>query len=186
MIAGGASLDRRWDAEFTAFVAARSARLLHAGDLLTGSRARGEDLVQHGLAQAYSRWASLREGNPEAYVRKTMLHAYLDWWRRLRPRELPEDAAGQGESTPDIAQDLARRDLVQRALGRLTKRERAVVVLRYWYDLTEAQIADELGVAPGTVKSTAARALGKLRADEGVQLVGAPAVENVQREGARR
>ncbi len=155
--------------EFTAFVAAVSGRLVHAGDLLTGSRARGEDLVQHGLAMAYSRWTSIRLGNPEAYVRTTMLNRYLDWWRRLRWRELPlsgdedDDLAGHRRAA-DPADQIARRDAVQRALAQLTTRERAVIVMRYWLDLSEVQIAQELRIAPGTVKSTAARALTRLRA----------------------
>lgn len=153
---------------FEVFVAAASGRLLHAGDLLTGDRARAEDLVQLALARAFLRWGSIRDGNPEAYVRRTMVNAYLDWWRRLRWRELPQEAAGQGPSVHDPAADVARRDAVQRALRVLTRRERAVIVLRYWFDLSEAQIAAELGIAPGTVKSTAARALTRLRASEHV------------------
>jgi RNA polymerase sigma-70 factor (sigma-E family) len=155
----------RLDADFSSFVAARSGRLLHAGDLLTGSRARAEDLVQHAFAQAYLRWDSICDGNPEGYVRKVMLHAYVDWWRRVRPREFLDAGAGRAAQVPDFAPEVARRAAVQQALQKLTKRERAVVVLRYWYDLTEQQIAEELGIAPGTVKSTAARALGKLKDD---------------------
>lgn len=166
--------DRTADEDFDAFVAAVSSRLLHAADLLTGDRARGEDLVQHGLAVAYVRWSSLRGGHPEAYVRKVMLHRYLDWWRRVRWREQPllqASEAGRIHPAYDLGApgqldaDVARRDAVQRALAGLTRRERAVVVLRYWLDLDEAAIAAELGIAPGTVKSTAARALAKLRHD---------------------
>jgi RNA polymerase sigma-70 factor (sigma-E family) len=157
------------DEDFAVFVAARSRRLLHAGDLLTGDRARAEDLVQQALARAYVRWGSLRDGNPEAYVRKAMLNAYLDWWRRLRWREMPEDAAGHGAYTGDLAVDVVRRDAVRQALAVLTRRERAVVVLRYWFDLSEAQIAEELDIAPGTVKSTASRALRRLRGNDHVQ-----------------
>lgn len=153
------------DAGFSAFVAASSRRLLHAGDLLTGDRARGEDLVQHALAKAYVRWPSVCSGNPEAYVRRAMLNAYLDWWRRLRWRELPPGSAGDGPAVEDHAADVARRDAVQKALALLTRRERAVIVLRYWFDLSEAQIAAELRIAPGTVKSTASRALRRLRED---------------------
>ncbi len=149
------------DEQFSAFVAARSTRLLHAADLLTGDRARAEDLLQGALARAYQRWGRLDE--PEAYVRKAMLHAYLDWWRRRRWRELPEGSAGPGPATGDPADDVVRRDAVLRALGALTKKERAVVVLRFWCDLSEQQIADELGIAVGTVKSTASRALTRLR-----------------------
>ncbi len=158
--------ERTGDEDFDAFVAAVSGRLLHAADLLAGDRARGEDLVQHGLAVAYSRWSTLLGGHPEAYVRKVMLHRYLDWWRRVRWREQPilhaADPAGPtayDRAAPgELDADIARRDAVQRALEALTRRERAVVVLRYWLDLDEATIAAELGIAPGTVKSTAARA----------------------------
>lgn len=163
------------DDEFTDFVAAVSRRLLHAGDLLTGDRARAEDLVQHALARAYARWPSVRDGNPEAYVRRSMLNAYLDWWRRRRWRELPEAAAGAGPASEDPAVEVVRRDAVQRALACLTRRERAVVVLRYWFDLSEEQIAAELGIARGTVKSTNARALQRLRASEHLDALAAPA-----------
>ena len=156
------------DQDFAVFVAARSRRLLHAGDLLTGDRAPAEDLVQQALARAYLRWGSIRGGNPEAYVRNAMLNAYLDWWRRLRWRELPESAAAHGPVGEDLAVDVVRRDAVRQALAVLTRKERAVIVLRYWFDLSEAQIADELNIAPGTVKSTAARALKRLRGSEHV------------------
>jgi RNA polymerase sigma-70 factor (sigma-E family) len=152
--------------DFAAFVTASSRRLLHAADLLTGDRSRAEDLVQHALTRTYVRWPALRDGNPEAYTRKIVFHAYLDWWRRLRWRELPERPDDEAALLPDHATDVARRDAVHRALTSLTRRERAVVVLRFWYDLPEAQIAGELGVAPGTVKSTLSRALGKLRGNE--------------------
>jgi RNA polymerase sigma-70 factor (sigma-E family) len=152
------------DDDFSQFVAACGGRLLHAADLLTGDRGRAEDLLQYALERAWLRWPRIRDGNPEGYVRRTMLNAYLDWWRRRRWRELPETAAGADRAgPPDHALDVARRDAVQRALRALTTRERAVVVLRYWYDLTEAQIAVELGIRPGTVKSTLSRASAKLR-----------------------
>lgn len=156
------------DEDFGRFVAAAAGRLLHAADLLAGDRSRAEDLVQHALERAWLRWPRIRDGNPEAYVRRTMLNAYLDWWRRRRWRELPAEA-GEGERQPrlaDHAVDVARRDAVQRALSTLTHRERAVVVLRFWCDLSEAQIAAELGIAPGTVKSALARATQRLRGNE--------------------
>jgi RNA polymerase sigma-70 factor (sigma-E family) len=159
----GVDVTQAQDAEFTEFVVGSLRRLLHAGDLLTGDRGRAEDLVQHGLAKAYERWPSIRNGTPEAYVRRTMLNHYLNWWRRSRPREqrllLDEGAPAAG----DHAAEVARRDAVQRGLALLTRRERAVVVLRYWFQLSEAEIAVELGVRPGTVKSTCARALARLR-----------------------
>jgi RNA polymerase sigma-70 factor (sigma-E family) len=151
---------------FAEFATGSYRRLLHAADLLCGDRARAEDLVQHALVRAYLRWPSIRDGNPEAYVRKTIVNAYLDWWRRVRWRELPEAAEDAGGVLEDHAADVARRDAVQRAMAALTRRERAFVVLRYWYGLSEAQIAAELGVARGTVKSTLSRAISKLRDDE--------------------
>jgi RNA polymerase sigma-70 factor (sigma-E family) len=162
-------VDDYHEAEFADFVSGVSRRLLHAGDLLTGDRARAEDLVQHGLGVAYARWPAIRVSNPEAYVRRAMLNRYLDWWRRLRWRELPlpdgpEAGPARAPAVDDHAEAVVRRDAVQRALARLTARERAVVVLRFWLDLSEAQIARELRIAPGTVKSTCSRALGKLRA----------------------
>ena len=158
--------------EFEAFVHAVSGRLLHAGDLLTGSRSGAEDLVQHGLAAAYARWPAIRTGSPEAYTRRIMLHRYLDWWRRRRWREVPLPSCPDGADAltrpdgRDVADEVASRDAVQRALAHLTSRERAVVVLRFWLDLSEAQIAHELRIAPGTVKSTAARALKRLKTDD--------------------
>lgn len=164
-------MNAQHEAEFVEFVTNSSRKLLHAGDLLTGDRGRAEDLVQNGLAAAYARWPSIRENSPEAYARRVMLNSYLDWWRRLRWRELPLPATPDAEAAlgpvgTDHAVSVVRRDAVQRALAELTRRERAVVVLRFWLDLTEEQIADELRIAPGTVKSTCNRALTRLRRSE--------------------
>jgi RNA polymerase sigma-70 factor (sigma-E family) len=166
-------VDEAADAAFSEFTAGCSRRLLHAADLLTGNRAQAEDLVQHALARTYLRWDSVRLRDPEAYVRRAILNAYLDWWRRLRWRELPlldgdADTGGSYADTVaagagDHADAVATRESVLAALSELTRKERAVVVLRYWLDLSEAQIAAELRIAPGTVKSTAARALARLR-----------------------
>lgn len=151
--------------EFAAFVAGSQARLVRLAELLTGDRGRAEDLAQDGYARAYAAWGRLRSGDPEAYVRRCMVNANTDWWRRRRWREqacglVPEAAIGR-----DLAGDIVARDVVRRALARLTVRERAVLALRFYADLTEAQVAAELGIAAGTVKSTASRALAKLRVD---------------------
>ncbi|MDQ2755840.1 MAG: SigE family RNA polymerase sigma factor [Actinomycetota bacterium] len=144
--------------------------MLHAADLLTGDRHRAQDLVQSAYAKAYLRWARLKDQQPEAYVRQCMLNEYLDWYRRRRWREAPLtlDAEALAGAIHDEATSVAERDAVLRALRELTPRERSVIVLRYWFDLTELQIADHLGIAPGTVKSTAARALHRLREMEHV------------------
>jgi len=168
-VLGGIDGDSGIDGDFAGFVAASYRRLVHAADLLTGDASRAEELVQHALVRAYLKWPGIRDGNPEAYTRKIVVNAYLDWWRRLRWRELPEQSADQaadpGVAVPDHAVDVVRRDAVQRALELLTRRERAVVVLRFWCDLSEAQIAAELGMARGTVKSTMSRAVARLRAN---------------------
>ena len=155
------------EAEFTDFVRANSARLLHGAELLVGDRSRAEDLLQHALVGTYLKWASVREGRPEAYVRKAMLNSYLDWWRRRRWREAPLSDLTAHPTAADPSIDIARRDLVRRALAGLTRRERAVIVLRYWFDLSESEIAAELGIATGTVKSTASRAMTRMRHETG-------------------
>lgn len=164
----------RDEAEFRAFVVGSQRRLLHVADLLTGDRGRAEDVVQHALAKVYLAWPRLRSGQPEAYARRCIVNAHTDWWRRRTWFERPvvdvDDRAGPG----DHAVEFAQRDAVLRALAGLTTRERAVIVLRYYAQLSEAEIAAELGCAPGTVKSTAARALSRLRTsrqlNEGVTL----------------
>jgi RNA polymerase sigma-70 factor (sigma-E family) len=150
---------------FEEFVRACSHRLFGAACLLaSGDRARAEDLVAETLARVYLAWPSLRHGDAYGYARRTLVNLHTDWWRgRLRRREVvtdqPPDRAGAG----DPAGEVVRRDGVTRSLARLTRRERAVVVLRYFLDLTEQQTAAELGISVGTVKSAHARALAKLR-----------------------
>jgi RNA polymerase sigma-70 factor (sigma-E family) len=151
--------------DFASFVTGTQARMLRLAELLTGDRARAEDLAQDGYAKAYAAWPRIRGGDPQAYVRRCIVNANVDWWRRRtwweQPRPLLPDVPAQA----DLSARHAVRDVVLRALSRLTARERAVLALRFYLDLTEYQIARELGIAPGTVKSTVARALAKLRAD---------------------
>ena len=151
------------DAEFAAFVGSNYPRLLHLADLLTGDRGVAEDLLQTVLTRTYLRWSAVRQGNPFGYVRAGLVNARTDWLRRGRHRERPSAAPPDPRTSPDHATQIAGRDAIQRAMSGLTPRERSVVVLRYFEDLTESEIARTLGVAPGTVKSTCARALSKLR-----------------------
>jgi RNA polymerase sigma-70 factor (sigma-E family) len=148
--------------EFVEFVEAFSARLLRTAELLLGDRHQAEDLVQTALLKLYRVWGRERRADPLAYVRRVMLNTRTDWWRRRstheRPiAEMPEVAVDDGSEAQ------LRADVIGRALAALTPTERVVVVLRYYDDLTEVQTAHALGVAVGTVKSNAARALGKLR-----------------------
>lgn len=153
------------DGEFADFLVASGRPLLHLARLLTGDHHAGEDLLQAALVRTYLHWSRVED--PHAYVRRALLNGAHDRWRRRRWREVslqPEDDGGPVDPADhhDLAGRQADRDGVLRALRALTDKERRVVVLRYYEDLPEAAIADVLGIAPGTVKSTAARALRKL------------------------
>ena len=148
------------EATFDDFVAARSRALLRTAYLLTHDHALAEDLLQTSLTKAWFAWRRI-EGDPEPYVRKILVNTYASWWRRKWTGEhptddLPEHAAAEpGAEATDLWQ----------AMVRLPRRQRAVVVLRYFEDLTEAQTADLLGCSVGTVKSQCSKALAKLRID---------------------
>ena len=151
---------------FEDFVRARSAALFRTALLLTGrDRAEAEDLLQGALERAYRHWDRIcRLGDPERYVRRILANASTDRWRRLgrRPEHvLPAD--GSGPAAGDHAGDVADRDLLLRALAGLAPRQRAVLILRYYCDLPEAEVADALGCSVGTVKSQASRGLTRLR-----------------------
>jgi RNA polymerase sigma-70 factor (sigma-E family) len=155
------------DAAFRAFVEANGATLLHAARLLTGDHHRGEDLVQTALTRVYLKWD--RIDTPLAYARKALVSAHIDssrrrWWGERPTPELPDTPAA--ESTEVGAAD--ERDELRRLLAGLSPRERAVVVLRYYCDLSEQDTAANLGVPVGTVKSTCSRALSRLRVEIGV------------------
>ncbi len=150
------------DEAFSAFVAARSRHLLQAAYLLTGDRHRAEDLLQTALTRAYLRWDRIVDEDPEGYVRRTMVNAHIDWWRRKPWREestevLPDVLVADATSSYDV------RAVLLTALATLSRRQRAVMVLRYFEDMSEAEIARTLGCSAGTVKSAASRATAKLR-----------------------
>lgn len=148
-------------AEFDDFVRGRSPALLRTAFLLTGDRGHAEDLLQEVLGQMYARWGSIRV-SPEAYARKALVHRSINRWRRARRMRwgpMPDDLPNRG----DPAADLAARDEIERALMLLPARQRAVLVLRYLDDLSEADTAAALGCSPGTVKSHASRGLSRLR-----------------------
>jgi RNA polymerase sigma-70 factor (sigma-E family) len=156
------------DDDFTAFVLARSGRLLHFARMLCGDAGLAEDLVQTALEKAYLRWDRIEMADPFAYVRQAVVNQHLSWVRRRPWRERPSGDAAEldlylGQSEADQSGAVHRRVAMGAALATLSRRERAVVVLRYVEDLTERQTAAMLGVAVGTVKSVNARALGKLR-----------------------
>ncbi|MFE4059758.1 SigE family RNA polymerase sigma factor [Streptomyces sp. NPDC059096] len=151
------------DGDFEAFVTARGPRLLRVAWLLTGDAHLAEDLLQSTLAKVWPKWSRIAGGQPEAYVRKAMVHLHASWWRRRWRGELPygelPDAAAPFDpyAKVDLEQSLAT------AVRSLPVRQRAVVVLRYFEDLSVEDTAAALGCSTGTVKSQSSRALRALR-----------------------
>lgn len=162
--------------EFAAWAAGCERALLRSAFLLTGDLHRAQDLVQEALIKVAMRWPRLRHGNPAGYARKIIARDHVSWWRRHRRElttgEVPRSAPTLALSGPDSETTL----IVQRALARLTPAQRAVVVLRYFDDLTERDTAEVLRVSVGTVKSQNAAALARLRtgAPELLDLIGGP------------
>jgi RNA polymerase sigma-70 factor (sigma-E family) len=154
------------ETSFEEFVAAAGARLSTVARLLSGgNRAEAEDMLQEAFERAYRHWARVsRRGDPERYVRRMLVNASVDRWRWVRRHpEAPLDLASLRGARSDPAAEVADRDLLFRALAALPARQRAVLVLRYFEDLTEAQTAAVLRCGVGTVKKHAARALARLR-----------------------
>jgi RNA polymerase sigma-70 factor (sigma-E family) len=149
--------------EFDEFVTARSHRLIRTAYLLTRDWGAAEDLLQDAMAKAWFAWPRLR-GEPEPYVRKIITTSFISQSRRRWRSEVPSPTVERLDRSDDIgASD--DRDALWRALGRLPPRQRAVVVLRHYEDMSEADVAATLGCSIGTVKSQSAKALGKLRVD---------------------
>jgi len=164
----------RDEAGFRAFVEANGASLLHAARLLTGDHHRGEDLVQAALTKLYLKWG--RVDAPLSYARRILVNEHIDqrrrrWWgeRPTENEQLPEPGLGADPgSTIDVGSS-DDRDELRRMLADLPPRDRAVVVMRYYCDLSEQDTAATLGMPVGTVKSSCARALARLRVEAGVQ-----------------
>jgi len=154
---------------FREFVHARTPALSRTAYLLTGDAHLAEDLVQTALFKAAKAWHRI-EGDPEPYVRRILYTQNVSWWRQ---RRLKESALGAYDA-PAVAADPDLRLTLEQALARLTTRQRTVLVLRYFEDLTEVQAGQALGIGSGTVKSIARQALARLRtmAPELAELIG--------------
>jgi RNA polymerase sigma-70 factor (sigma-E family) len=153
------------DEAFRGFVAARGHALLRTAYLLTGDQQLAEDLVQTALEKAVRHWGSIREtAAVESYVRRTMYREQVSLWRRRRVTELPTETMPEPRRAVAADDRVEDRMVLCAALMRLGRRQRTVLVLRYFEDMTEQQVAELLGVTIGTVKSTAHRALEQLRA----------------------
>lgn len=155
-------------AEIHDFVQSRWTRLVRTAYLLTGDHGEAEDLVQTTLIKAHAAWHRVRScENPDAYVRRILVNANAARFRKRRITQLLGATVPEAR-VPDATRHVDQRDALLRALAKLPARQRAVVVLRYWDDLSEAEVARILGCSIGTVKSQAVKGLAKLRVDPGL------------------
>jgi RNA polymerase sigma-70 factor (sigma-E family) len=149
------------ESSFDEFVVRALPELLAFGHRLTADAAEAEDLVQAALVKSMGRWSAIeRQDDPFVYVRRVMVNTHITWWRRWSARVVVGPVP---EHTGHDAHLTGEQDDVRLALLTLPARQRAVLVLRYYEDMSEAQIADTLGCRPGTVKSQASRGLATLR-----------------------
>ncbi|WP_243057241.1 SigE family RNA polymerase sigma factor [Nocardioides sp. SR21] len=155
---------------FEEWARSRQQRLVRSAYLVTGDFQRAEDLVQEALIRAAQRWDTLRDGQPDAWVRTVVFREHVSWWRRVR-RETVTDEPPTGLLDPPGEAPV----MIQDALALLTHKQRAVLVLRYIEDLSVAETAAVLGVSDGTVKKQASVALASLREI-------APGLEELQEE----
>jgi len=151
------------DQEFEEFVLSAWPRLRQAAFALTRDTRDAEDLLQTVLTKTYTRWSRVRRDDPVAYVRRSLINAYIDSWRRAKVvREVPVETLVEVPSS-DRSELVEQRDELVGRLGQLSERERTVVVMRHYFDLSEADVARTLECSVGTVKSTCSRALQRLR-----------------------
>ncbi|WP_305782366.1 SigE family RNA polymerase sigma factor [Symbioplanes lichenis] len=155
---------------FEQFAMARLPSLLRYAVVLTGDRELGQDVVQEVLARAQLKWRRISEADsPEAYVRRMVLNEYLSWRRSWAVRnvhavgERLADLDDQRRGVQDHADSVVEADALWNRLATLGRKQRAVLVLRYYEQLDDNQIADLLGCTPATVRSHASRALKTLR-----------------------
>ncbi|MFI6506540.1 SigE family RNA polymerase sigma factor [Streptosporangium sp. NPDC050855] len=150
------------EAAFDEFLAARSTALLRTAILVCGASPHdAEDLVQNALEKVYRHWSRIRHDNPESYARRVVVNAAINVSRRRRV--IQEITFARPPETAVDAPDVDLRDALLAELRRLPARMRAVLVLRYWEDLSENETATLMGCSAGTVKSQAARGLARIR-----------------------
>ncbi|GIG87918.1 SigE family RNA polymerase sigma factor [Plantactinospora endophytica] len=153
------------DEQFRLFVQRQWGSLVRTAYLLTGDRGTSEDLAQSALEKTHRRWDRvLRRDAPEVYVRRVMVNTAISWRRRRRLLEVPL-LTSDSALTRDAYAQVEERQLLLAALRRLPPRTQAVLVLRYFEDLSEADTAEVLGCSVGSVKSQASRGLARLRAE---------------------
>jgi RNA polymerase sigma-70 factor (sigma-E family) len=155
--------------DFRDYVQTRRGALVRTAYLLTGNAADAEDLVQSALAKTYLAWDRIEDPAAlDGYVRRALVNTHISGWRRRRIKEYPtDDLPDQAVADHATSSDL--QETIRQAVDRLPQRMRATIKLRYYNDMTEAEVAEALGVSLGTVKSTVARAVAKLRIDADLQ-----------------
>jgi len=156
------------EAEFRCFVETRWQHLVRTAVLLTGDQGRAEDLVQQTLVIVHRKWRSIEPGATMAYARAVLANQSASWWRRRRHPEVliaspGDELPGSAQAGRDAMAQIDARDELLRALATLPPRMRAVIVLRYYDDLSEADTAEALGISAGSVKAQASRGLDRLR-----------------------
>lgn len=155
------------EADFDAFVAASSPALLRTAYLLVRDESLAEDLLQTALTKAWFVWGRLND-DPVPYVRRVLVTTSVSWWRRRWNQEMPTAELPERPGATRVDHQAESQDLWE-AVGHLPRRQRAVVVLRYYEDLTEAETARLLDCSVGTVKSQCAKAMAKLRLDTALE-----------------
>lgn len=158
------AMDLKCD-EFRAYVQARGPALLRVAYQLTGHPADAEDLLQSALAKTYLAWDRIQDRAAlDGYVRRAMVNINISWWRQRKLEEYPAEELPE-PPPPDVHGRNQAHELLEDALSRLPARMRAAIVLRYYEDMTEPEIAETLGISVGTVKSSMSRGMAKLRGE---------------------
>ncbi|MEU4323695.1 SigE family RNA polymerase sigma factor [Nonomuraea dietziae] len=165
------------DDGFTEYVAHRHLGLCRMAYLLARDWGTAEDLVQTALAKAWVAWRRI-EGNPDPYVYRIIVNTHASWWRRRWRGEVPAERVPEAADPRDAAAEVADQAAMWSAIGTLSPRQRAVVVLHYFEGRTLTQVADIVGCSLGAVKSQLSRALTRLRVDPDMQTMN---MERVQR-----
>ncbi|MEU8076720.1 SigE family RNA polymerase sigma factor [Catellatospora citrea] len=151
------------DQEFLEFVVASGRYLSRTAVLLCGDPVRAEELVQATYERTYRSWRAARNGDPQAYARRVLVNLRIDGWRRTRREVLVDPVTLPDQAAADHTGTVVARNAVVQALARLPLAQRRVVVLRHLLDLTETEVAHELEISVGTVKSHHARGIARLR-----------------------
>ncbi len=149
--------------ELADFVRSRYPALLRRAFLLTGDHGYAEDLVQDSLAKLWLASARREVTNPDAYLRRVMVHGSISRWRGRRPWDVVAAMEGKEHHVPEPTAEVDEHDYLWRGIMTLPTRQRAILVLRYYEDLTEAEICDALSISAGTVRSQTSKARQKLR-----------------------